>query len=132
MIVIDASVLAEALTGSGRAAEAAREALGGDPRWAGPSLLKTETLSVIRGRLLGKKITQETADDAVTDLMAVVVDTVDENCLLPRIWELRGNLTAYDAAYVAAAEALGCSLVTMDARLSRAIGPRCPIQVVTS
>jgi predicted nucleic acid-binding protein len=130
VIVIDASVLAEALTGSGRTAEAARAALSDDARWAGPPLLKTETLSVVRGRLLGKKITQEVADAAVADLLAVVVDTVDEDCLLPRMWELRGDLTSYDAAYVAAAEALGCPLVTLDVKLSRAIGPRCPVQVV--
>ncbi|MEV6980470.1 type II toxin-antitoxin system VapC family toxin [Sphaerisporangium sp. NPDC051017] len=66
----------------------------------------------------------------MADLLTVVVDSVDEDCLLPRMWELRGNLTSYDAAYVAAAEVLGCSLVTMDVKLSRAIGPRCQIRVV--
>lgn len=130
MIVVDASVLAEALTGSGPVAEAAWAALERDSRWAGPPMLKTEVLSVIRGRLLGKKITQEAADEAVADLIAMVVDTIAEDCLLPRAWELRGDLTAYDATYVAAAEALGCPLVTMDVRLSRAIGPRCAVHVI--
>jgi predicted nucleic acid-binding protein len=50
--------------------------------------------------------------------------------LLGRIWELRDNLTAYDASYIALAEALGCGLVTADARLARAAGPTCPITVV--
>jgi predicted nucleic acid-binding protein len=50
--------------------------------------------------------------------------------LLGRIWELRDNVTAYDATYVALAEALDCSLVTADARLARASGPLCPITVL--
>jgi predicted nucleic acid-binding protein len=50
--------------------------------------------------------------------------------LLDRIWELRRNLSAYDAGYIALAEALGCGLVTADARLSRASGVHCPITVV--
>ncbi len=50
--------------------------------------------------------------------------------LLSRIWELRENLTAYDATYVALAEALACELLTADARLARAAGPTCPITVV--
>jgi predicted nucleic acid-binding protein len=50
--------------------------------------------------------------------------------LLPRIWQLRDNLTAYDAAYVALAEALDCTLVTADGRLGRSTGARCPITVV--
>ena len=50
--------------------------------------------------------------------------------LLGRIWELRGNVSAYDATYVAVAEALGATLVTADARLARAPGPRCAITVV--
>ncbi len=50
--------------------------------------------------------------------------------LLPRIWQLRDNLTAYDAAYVALAEALGAPLVTADARLARAAGVRCEVEVL--
>jgi predicted nucleic acid-binding protein len=50
--------------------------------------------------------------------------------LLARVWELRDNLTAYDATYVALAEALACELVTADARLAQAPGPRCRITVV--
>ncbi len=130
MIVIDASVLAEALTGSGPISDAARAELATDSRWAAPAILKTETLSVIRGRLIGKKITQHAADEAMADLLTVVIDRIDEDCLLPRMWELRDNMTCYDAAYVAAAEALGCPLVTTDGKLSRAIGPKCQIKIV--
>jgi len=52
--------------------------------------------------------------------------------MLERVWELREHLTAYDATYVATAEALGCGLLTADGRLGRAPGPRCPITVVRS
>jgi predicted nucleic acid-binding protein len=130
VIVIDASVLAEALTGAGPVGEAARAELAADSRWAAPPIVKIETMSVIRGRLLGKKISEDVAVGAVADLLAVVIDRVDEDSLLPRMWELRGNLTSYDAAYVAAAEALGCPLVTMDAKLAKAFGPRCEIRIV--
>jgi len=47
--------------------------------------------------------------------------------LLTRVWELRDNMTAYDATYIALAEELGCELLTADARLARAPGPTCPI-----
>lgn len=50
--------------------------------------------------------------------------------VLPRIWDLRDNLTAYDATYVALAEVLDCHLVTADGRLAQAPGPTCPITVV--
>jgi predicted nucleic acid-binding protein len=50
--------------------------------------------------------------------------------LVRRVWELRNNLTAYDACYVALAEALGCTLLTADVKLSRAPGTRCPIDLI--
>ena len=70
------------------------------------------------------------AADAVDVLGRLEIDPVDPVALLPRIWQLRSNLTVYDAAYVAAAEALGCPLLTGDARLARASGLSCPVQVV--
>ncbi|MFC0860752.1 type II toxin-antitoxin system VapC family toxin [Sphaerimonospora cavernae] len=130
MIVIDASVLAEALTGSGSVGDAAREVLAADTRWAAPSHLKVETMSVIRGRLLGRKITSAVADQAADDLREILVDRIDEDGLLPRMWQLRHNLSSYDAAYVAAAEALQCTLVTADRKLAAATGPLCRIQVI--
>jgi predicted nucleic acid-binding protein len=130
VIVIDASALAEALTGDGPVGDDARATLGADSRWAAPALLLVETMSVIRGRLLGGKITREAAEVAVADLHEIVVDRVDETPPLSRIWELRDNLTLYDAAYVAAAEVLRCPLVTADGKLARATGPRCQIRLI--
>ena len=57
------------------------------------------------------------------------VSRFSERGLLDRVWELRDNMSAYDATYVASAETLNCELVTPDARLARAPGPRCPMTV---
>ena len=65
------------------------------------------------------------------DLMNVRVNGVDIAPLVERMWRLRGNLTAYDAAYVAAAELLSCPLVTGDGRLAKASGVRCEVRVVS-
>ncbi|GAA3365681.1 type II toxin-antitoxin system VapC family toxin [Saccharopolyspora gregorii] len=130
MLVVDASALADALLDDGPAGRRAREALATDDHWAAPSHLPVEVMSVIRGRLLGQKITLERAEDAMTALVDMAVDEVGPARILPRMWELRGNITAYDAAYVAAAELLGCPLLTGDRRLSRARGVRCEIRTI--
>ncbi len=130
MIVVDASVLTDALTDDGEVGDANRAALQRDPRWAAPVHLALEVASAIRGRLLSGKILLERAADAVDVLGRLEIDPLDPVVLLPRIWQLRSNLTGYDAAYVAAAEALGCPLLTGDARLVRTSGLSCPVQVV--
>ena len=130
MIVVDASVLTDALTDDGAVGDANRAALQRDPHWAAPAHLVLEVASAIRGGLLGGKIMLERAADAVDVLGRLEIDPVDPVVLLPRIWQLRSNLTVYDAAYVAAAEALGCPLLTGDVRLARASGLSCPVQVV--
>ena len=67
---------------------------------------------------------------AVDDLLDLELDVYPTGPLLRRVWELRDNVTAYDACYVALAEALDCALLTADARLSRASGPICEVEVV--
>ena len=130
MIVVDASALTEALTGDGTAGRAARARLARDSHWAAPEHLVVETFHAVRGRLLGKKITPERAEDAVSALSALSIETVDVQRLLPRMWELRGNVSGYDAAYLAAAETFDCPLITGDARLSRCKVARCTIEVI--
>lgn len=130
MIVVDASVTCAALLDAGDAGERCRAALHADSRWIVPEHWLLEVLSVIGGTLAGKKIKPEHAVDAViaaTELDPVVVRT---RLLAARIWELRGNLTAYDAAYVAAAERYRCALLTTDARLARSAAVRCPVSVI--
>lgn len=130
MIVIDASVLIDALTADGPQGQAARKAANADMDWAAPAHLITEVSSGIRGRLLGSKISRSRAEEAIRVLAELEIDLADVRTLLPRVWELRGNLTTYDAAYVALAEMYDCPLITQDVRLSSAPGIRCETQVV--
>lgn len=130
MIVVDASVLTDALVDDGPVGAAARAALAADPHWAAPAHLLVEVVSVIRGKTLGGKLGIARATEAIAALPALVIDQVDTVRLVDRMWQLRGNISAYDAAYVAAAEALGCPLVTGDARLAKADGSRCEINLV--
>jgi predicted nucleic acid-binding protein len=68
----------------------------------------------------------------LADLIDLDLERIGHSRLLARIWELQENLTPYDAAYVALAEAIGATLVTADKRLSRAPGPRCTIEYLGS
>jgi predicted nucleic acid-binding protein len=129
VLVVDASVFADALLDDGPVGKHARMALDRDDTWAAPHHVYVEVMSVIRGRLLGQKVTFERADDAVVAFDDLTIEKVDPAQLVPRVWELRGNITAYDATYVAAAELLECPLVTGDRRLARAKGIRCEIQL---
>lgn len=127
MIVVDASALADALIDDGDAGDTARAALARDEHWAAPDHLIIEVVSVIRGRHLCGKLSDGRAADALAALGQMFIDQVDIVPLLGRVWALRANLSAYDAGYVAAAEVLGCPLVTADAKLANASGPRCGI-----
>jgi len=69
---------------------------------------------------------------AIDDLQSFPIDRCPALALMRRAYELRANVTAYDAAYIALAEVLGCALVTADARLARAPGIRCPVTILTS
>ncbi len=74
---------------------------------------------------------QHRADLAVTDLRALRIERVPHAALLPRCWELRPNLTVYDAAYVAVAELTEATLLTADTHVASAPGPRCAIEVLS-
>jgi predicted nucleic acid-binding protein len=127
LIVIDASVLVGAVLGSD-AALVAR--LLREPALHGPELLPLEAGSVLRRFVLGGQLSERAARSALGKVEALPLALHSHRGLLARIWELRANLTVYDAAYVALAEALGLPLVTSDSRLSRAPGLRCSVDVV--
>ena len=95
-----------------------------------PALIDLEVVSVWRGLARGGRLDARRARLALEDLRALPLQRVDHTRLMERCWELRDNLTVYDAAYVALAEALGATLLTGDARLSKATGPRCAIEVL--
>ncbi|MFF5172599.1 type II toxin-antitoxin system VapC family toxin [Micromonospora sp. NPDC000089] len=132
VIVVDASVLADALVDDGPVGDAARAELTRDPHWAAPSHLLVEVMSVIRGKVLGGKLGPTRAQEAITTLPMLVIDDVGIAPLLDRMWQLRGNVTAYDAAYVAVAELMTCPLVTGDGRLAKASGVRCEIRLLAT
>ncbi len=129
MLVIDASVLAVALLDDGPDGDQVRDRLRGQSL-AAPSLVDLEVVSVWRGLARGGKLDPRRARLALDDLQAMPIQRVDHTPLVERCWELRDNLTVYDAAYVALAEALQVTLLTADTRLARAPGLRCPIEVV--
>ncbi len=85
--------------------------------------------SAVRGRLLGRKIVVGRARDATEALAEASIELLPTAPLLPRIWQLRGSFSAYDAAYVAAAEAHNCTLLTSDRRPAQAPGVRCAVRL---
>jgi predicted nucleic acid-binding protein len=97
-------------------------------RLAAPEQLIVEAFHGIRGRCLGGKLDTEWARHAVRRLHELVVELMPTRLLLERMWELRDNLSGYDAAYVAAAEHLEAPLVTTDKRLAAAPGLRCEVR----
>jgi predicted nucleic acid-binding protein len=132
VIVVDASALADALVDDGPLGQAARAALAVDSHWAAPCHLLIEVVSVIRGKVLGRKLELARAEEAVSALSTLVIDQIEAAELVGRMWQLRSNLSAYDAAYIAAAELLTCPLVTGDARLVKATGVRCEIRLIST
>ena len=129
MIVVDASVLAVALGDDGPDGDSARDRLRGE-RLAAPELVDLEVISVWRRQLRAGDIEPRRANLALADLAALPLRRAAHRPLLGRCWELRDNLTVYDASYVALAEALDVTLLTGDGWLSRATGPRCHIEVL--
>ena len=127
MIVVDASVVAVALADDGPDGDAVRARLRGEDLTA-PELLDLEVTSVLRRQYAAGALDGRRATLALDDLQAMPIQRAPHRYLLRRCWELRDNLTAYDAAYVALAELLGATLLTADERLARAPGPHCDIE----
>jgi predicted nucleic acid-binding protein len=129
MLIVDASVLYEVVVGA-RRAEIIRQRLDADPDLAAPHVVDVEVLSIIRRDYLLGRLDRTLARQAVADLRAWPGERFAHLNLVERAWELRDNVRAWDAFYVALAEALDGTLVTLDRRLATAAGPRCPIEVV--
>ncbi|MPV35677.1 type II toxin-antitoxin system VapC family toxin [Georgenia subflava] len=129
MLVVDASVLVVALADDGRDGDHARRRLHGERLFV-PELADLEVMSVLRRHLEAGRLDQRRARLALDDLVALPADRAPHAPLLDRVWELRGDLTVYDAVYVALAEALGAVLVTGDRRLGRAPGLRCAVEIL--
>ena len=131
MIVIDASVLANAIADDDQDGATARRKLRGHDTLTAPELVDVETMAVLRKRWLAGTLNDDRLQQAIEDLCVLTLIRYPALPFLPRIAELRANVTAYDATYVALAEALDCPLLTADRRLASATGPRCEITLLT-
>jgi predicted nucleic acid-binding protein len=130
VIVADASVVANALGDDGADGTVARAALAQDPDLTAPDLVDVETVSVLRKRWLAGDLTARRFRVAITDLTDLDLTRHPTLPFMSRAYELRANVTPYDAAYIGLAEALDCVLLTADGRLAKAPGIRCEIRVV--
>ena len=128
VLVVDASVLVVVLADDGADGDQARVRLRGE-HVVLPELADLEVASVLRRQIRVGAIDDRRARLALDDLAAMPAQRAPHRPLLGRCWELRDNLTIYDAAYVALAEAMRGTLLTGDGRLADAPGPRCTIEV---
>lgn len=125
-LVCDASALAALLLDSGPDGRWVAEALSGAELVA-PSLVGYETDNIIRRHELAGLISADQAAQAHADLLDIAIEQWPHELLAPRAWQLRHNLSIYDASYVALAELVDASLVTLDRRIAGAPGPKCTI-----
>lgn len=130
MIVLDASVAIQALVDTGGSGALARRSLLRASSVHAPHLLDLEVTATLRSLTARDVLDDAVAADAVEELGAMPIQRHEHTLLLSRIWELRRNVTAYDACYVALAEALGAVLLTADERLTRAPGLGCRIELL--
>jgi predicted nucleic acid-binding protein len=129
MIVPDASVILEVLLRTPTAAAIEDRLFDPQQTLHAPHLLDVEVAQVLRRYSLVGQSEAERYKVALIDLTDFPLTRYPHDIFLPRIWELRSNLTAYDAAYVALAEALDADLLTRDQRLANAPGNRARIEL---
>ena len=129
MIVVDASVVVTALADDGDDGDRVRERLRGE-RLVAPHLIDLEVTSAWRRLAAAGDLDNRRAQLALADLRSLRLDRVPHGPLLAGCWELRENLTIYDAAYVVLAEIMGLVLLTADARLAAASARRCDTELI--
>jgi predicted nucleic acid-binding protein len=125
VIVADAAAIVDLALGSQAALDRLR-----DDELSAPHLLDAEVGSALRRNVLQQKINSDQFREALAALRDLEVERYPHLAFLDRAWELRDNVTFYDAMYVALAEALNITLVTLDGRLHKAPGLRCPVEVI--
>jgi predicted nucleic acid-binding protein len=129
VIVLDASVVVEVLLGTPAVGSIAAYLLRDTP-WHAPAVVDLEVANAVRRLCAIRQTTDARGESAIEDLGDLPVRRYPHALLVARIWQLRANLTAYDAAYVALAETLRVPLVTRDRRLARARGHQAKIELV--
>ncbi|HLJ70410.1 MAG TPA: type II toxin-antitoxin system VapC family toxin [Roseiarcus sp.] len=129
MIVVDASALLETLLQTPAAKTVSERLFNSRQSLYAPHLIDIEVAQIIRRLAAKGEIETERGRAALVDLADFPLTRHPHHFLLPRIWALRNNVTAYDAAYVALAEALDAPLLTRDRRLAAAPGHHAQIEV---
>jgi predicted nucleic acid-binding protein len=129
VIVLDASAVLEILLQTADGAPLTERILSPDSSLHAPHLMDVEVAQILRRFVLRGELSEERARQALKDLADLPVERYSHELLLPRIWSLRENLTAYDAAYVVLAEILEATLLTRDGRIARAPGHAARIEV---
>ena len=127
-LVVDASIVVAALIDPGPVGTWAESLLVSGPL-AAPHLMPAEAANVLRRSALAGDISPDVASLAHADLISLRLEHFPYLPFASRVWELRSNVTTYDAWYVALAESLGASLATLDIKLSRAGGTRCEFEL---
>jgi len=131
VIVVDASCLFEVVIDAPRA-ETIRRRLADDHEQAAPHIVDVEVFSLIRRDQLAGRLDQTIAELAVEDLRSWPGERYGHRALLARAWDLRHTVRGWDAVYVALAEVLDATLLTLDHRLANASGPRCPVEIAAT
>jgi predicted nucleic acid-binding protein len=122
--VVDASLLVAATTDTGAEGAWAEDVLRAGNLIA-PDLALVEATNILRRLELAGKLGRVEAGHAARDLLLIEIDLVPYIPFAERVWQLRMNVTSYDAWYIAVAETLDLPLATLDHRLAAASGPRC-------
>lgn len=130
MIVVDASALLEVLLRTSAAAAVERRLFDSGQTLYAPHLIDLEVAQVVRRYAATGELDVDRGREALADLAEFPLLRYPHDFLLPRIWELRSNLTAYDAVYVALAEVLGAPLLTRDRRLAAASDHHARVELV--
>jgi predicted nucleic acid-binding protein len=130
VIVVDASAVLETLLRTPAAAAVEGRLFDSRQTLHAPHLIDVEVAQVVRRYAAAGELDAERGREALADLADLPLLRYPHDLLLPRIWELRHNLTAFDAAYVALAEALGAPLLTRDRRLAAAPGHHAQVELV--
>lgn len=130
MIVVDASALLEVLLRTPASAPLTRRLFAAGETLHAPDLLDVEVTQVLRRYRAAGHLRPARAREALEDLAAFPIERYGHVSLLSRMWELRRNATAYDAAYLALAEALGTSVLTRDPALASVPGIRARVEVI--
>ena len=126
-LVVDASLVVSALVDGGVTGSWAESLLAGE-QLSAPHLMPVEAANILRRAAAAGEISGDVAAMAHADLLDLRVELFPYGPFAARAWELRGNLTSYDAWYVALAEFLGSPMATLDPKLARASGPRCAFE----